>query len=54
MPALPRRQSARLVRAQNELAFRRHDVRRAGSDPGSDHLVEEWRAVIADQREGFV
>jgi RsiW-degrading membrane proteinase PrsW (M82 family) len=54
VPGLPRRQSARLVRAQNELAFRRHDVRRAGSDPGSDHLVEEWRAVIAGQREGIV
>jgi RsiW-degrading membrane proteinase PrsW (M82 family) len=50
VPGLPRRQSARMVRAQNELAFRRHDVRRAGADPGSDHLVEEWRAVIADLR----
>jgi RsiW-degrading membrane proteinase PrsW (M82 family) len=54
VPGLPRRQSARLVRAQNELAFRRHDVRGAGADPDSDPLVEEWRAAIADLREGVV
>lgn len=54
VPDLPRRESARLVRAQNELAFRRHDVRRAGSDPGSDHLVEQWRAAIAGLRDGSV
>jgi protease PrsW len=50
-PGLSRRQSAQLVRAQNELAFRRHDVRRAGADPVSDHLVEQWRAAISELRE---
>jgi RsiW-degrading membrane proteinase PrsW (M82 family) len=52
VPGLPRRQSARLVRAQNELAFRRHDVRGVGADPHSDPLVEEWRVAIAGMREG--
>jgi RsiW-degrading membrane proteinase PrsW (M82 family) len=51
VPWLPSRQSARLVRAQNELAFRRHDVRRAGADPTSDHMVEQWRDVISELRE---
>jgi RsiW-degrading membrane proteinase PrsW (M82 family) len=54
VPGLTRSQSNRLVRAQNELAFRRHDVRRAGSDPDTDHVVEEWRTLIASMREGFV
>jgi RsiW-degrading membrane proteinase PrsW (M82 family) len=52
VPGLSRRQSVRLVRAQNELAFRRHDVRRAGADLDSDPLVEEWRSAIADLRAG--
>jgi hypothetical protein len=51
VPGLSRRQSAGLVRAQNELAFRRHDVRRVGADPGTDLLVEQWRRVIAGLRE---
>jgi hypothetical protein len=50
VPGLSRRGSARLVRAQNEVAFRRHDVRRAGADPGSDRLVEQWRDVILGLR----
>jgi hypothetical protein len=50
---LSRRQSTRLVRAQNEVAFRRHDVRRVGDDPGADLLVEQWRGVIAGLREDF-
>jgi RsiW-degrading membrane proteinase PrsW (M82 family) len=54
VPGLSRRGSARLVRAQNEVAFRRHDVRRVGADPGSDLLVEQWRGVIAGLREGDV
>jgi RsiW-degrading membrane proteinase PrsW (M82 family) len=53
VPRLSRHQSARLVRAQNELAFRRHDVRRVGADPASDRLVEQWRDVIAALREDF-
>jgi hypothetical protein len=47
VPGVTRRQSSRLVRAQNELAFRRHDVRRVGGDPMSDPLVEQWRARVA-------
>jgi RsiW-degrading membrane proteinase PrsW (M82 family) len=42
--------SARLVRAQNELAFRRHDVRRAGGDPNEDALIEQRRAQVASIR----
>ena len=48
---LSRSQSARLVRAQNELAFRRHDVRQAGAQPASDPMVEQWRSVISEIRE---
>jgi protease PrsW len=44
------RWSARLVRAQNELAFRRHDVRRAGGDPDEDALIEQRRAQVASIR----
>jgi RsiW-degrading membrane proteinase PrsW (M82 family) len=51
LPGLSRRQSARLVRAQNELAFRRHDVRRLGDDPSNDFLVEQWRHAIAAYRD---
>jgi hypothetical protein len=50
IPGLSRRQSARLVRAQNELAFRRHDLRRAGLDPDSDSIVKEWRKFIVRAR----
>ncbi len=50
VPGLSRRDSARLVRAQNELAFRRHDVRQAGADPASDPMVEQWRWVITEIR----
>jgi hypothetical protein len=46
VPGVSRRQSSRLVRAQNELAFRRHDVRRVGGDPMSDSLVEQWRTRV--------
>jgi hypothetical protein len=38
------------VRAQNELAFRRHDVRRAGGDPNEDALIEQRRAQVASIR----
>jgi protease PrsW len=50
VPGVARRQSAQLVRAQNELAFRRHDVRRAGLDPDSDSVVKEWRKFIVGTR----
>ena len=45
---LPRVQSARLVRAQNELAFRKQRVRDAGGDPDADALVRAWRATIQE------
>jgi len=51
IPGFSSRRSARLVRAQNELAFRRHDVRRAGLDPDSDPIVSQWRRFISDIRE---
>lgn len=50
VPGLSRRQSARLVRAQNELAFRRHDVRRVGGDPRTDPLTDQWRVTVAALR----
>jgi RsiW-degrading membrane proteinase PrsW (M82 family) len=51
LPELTRRQSADLVRAQNELAFRRYEVRRAGGDPAADGLTQEWRERVALLRE---
>jgi hypothetical protein len=50
VPGMSRRQSARLVRSQNELAFRRYDVRRVGGDPRTDPLVDRWRANVAQLR----
>ena len=50
LPSVSRRFSNRLVRAQNELAFRRHDVRRAGGDPETDPLILQWRRRIAALR----
>jgi len=40
------RNSAALVNAQHELAFRKRRVRNAGRDPDHDSLVVEWRAAI--------
>jgi hypothetical protein len=40
------RQSAALVNAQHELAFRKRRVRDAGGDPDRDRLVAGWRAEI--------
>jgi RsiW-degrading membrane proteinase PrsW (M82 family) len=44
-PALPR-ESAALVNAQHELAFRKRRVREAGRDPETDRLVRRWREQI--------
>ena len=44
-PALPR-QSAALVNAQHELAFRKRRVRDEGRDPDADRLVGGWRNEI--------
>jgi RsiW-degrading membrane proteinase PrsW (M82 family) len=41
------RDSAALVNAQHELAFRKRRVRDAGGDPDRDPLVAGWRAEIA-------
>jgi RsiW-degrading membrane proteinase PrsW (M82 family) len=40
------RQSAALVNAQHELAFRKHRVKDEGGDPESDPLVTGWRRDI--------
>jgi RsiW-degrading membrane proteinase PrsW (M82 family) len=44
------RDSAALVNAQHELAFRKRHVRDAGGDPDRDPLVAGWRAEIARLR----
>jgi RsiW-degrading membrane proteinase PrsW (M82 family) len=41
-----KRESAALVNAQHELAFRKRRVRDAGRDPESDQLVARWRDEI--------
>lgn len=44
------RESAALVNAQHELAFRKRRVRDGGGDPERDALVAGWRAEIARLR----
>jgi len=44
------RDSAALVNAQHELAFRKRRVRVGGGDPEQDRLVAGWRAEIARLR----
>jgi RsiW-degrading membrane proteinase PrsW (M82 family) len=41
-----KRESAALVNAQHELAFRKRRVRDAGRNPDSDRLVQRWRDEI--------
>jgi protease PrsW len=45
------RASALLVNAQHELAFRKHYVRRQGSDPEQDPIVAGWREDIRRLRD---
>jgi hypothetical protein len=45
------RESAALVNAQHELAFRKRRVRDGGGDPERDALVAGWRAEIGRLRE---
>jgi RsiW-degrading membrane proteinase PrsW (M82 family) len=47
---LHKRESAALVNAQHELAFRKRRVRDDGGDPEWDRLVVGWRAEIARLR----
>ena len=44
------RESAAIVNAQHELAFRKHRVRGSGGDPEQDPLVASWRRDIARLR----
>lgn len=44
------RESAALVNAQHELAFRKRRVRDGGADPEGDPLVAGWRAEIGRRR----
>jgi hypothetical protein len=44
------RESAALVNAQHELAFRKRRVRDEGGDPDADPLVAGWRTEIANLR----
>lgn len=46
IPGLSRRQMQSLIRAQNELAFRKRRVRQTGIDPDQDTIVHYWRDVI--------
>jgi protease PrsW len=43
---LSARNSARLVNAQNEIAFRKHRLKRDGRNPESDPLIAGWRAEV--------
>jgi RsiW-degrading membrane proteinase PrsW (M82 family) len=47
------RESAALVNAQHELAFRKRRVRDAGADPDRDRLVAGWREEIRRLREAL-
>ncbi len=47
-----RRQSAELVNAQNELAFRKHRVKTKSQNPDADPLVLAWRGKVARLRQG--
>lgn len=51
IPGYSRRDSRALVNAQNELAFRKWQVQRAGNDPEQDALVAAWRADIVARRQ---
>lgn len=50
IPGLSGRRSARLVAAQNALAFRRYQVRAAGGDVAYDPLVQRIRGEVARRR----
>jgi RsiW-degrading membrane proteinase PrsW (M82 family) len=47
------RESAALVNAQHELAFRKRRVRQEGGDPERDRLVAGWREEIGRRREAL-
>jgi hypothetical protein len=47
------RESAALVNAQHELAFRKRRVRQEGGDPERDRLVAGWREEIRRRREAL-
>lgn len=46
-----RRVRSAIVSAQNEIAFRKHRVRRKGSDPDTDAAVQHWRTQIRTLRQ---
>jgi protease PrsW len=52
VPGYPTRTGRAIVRAQNELAFRKWQVRRNGGDPTWDPVAAAWRADIANLRVG--
>jgi len=52
VPGYPPRIGRAIVRAQNELAFRKWQVRRRGADPTWDPVASAWRADIASLRVG--
>jgi hypothetical protein len=52
-----RRTSAAIVRAQNELAFRKWRVKQMGQSPDKDELVVSWRDTLGhlrDRKEAIV
>ncbi len=50
IPGMSRAQSARIVNAQHELAFRKQRIRAKGADPNADPLIAGWRAEIQKLR----
>jgi hypothetical protein len=51
IPDYDRRTSAAIVRAQDELAFRKWRVQQQGQDMGTDTLVASWREELLRLRD---
>ena len=50
IPGYSRRTSAAIVKAQNELAFRKWRVKQLGQSPDTDQLVASWREELSRLR----
>jgi hypothetical protein len=53
IPGLDRKTSAAIVKAQNELAFRKWRVKHDGKAVESDPLVASWRAELLRLRQNL-
>ncbi len=47
-----RKRMRAVVNAQNEIAFRKHRLRRKGKDPEQDFAVKTWRSFVRESRQG--